>query len=217
METEKPPSGVSISEAAVRYAADSNWSSLEQANSVANLALSLFALGEYSECIATAQRSLREMPRIEAGLWTILPLLLVGLSLSESDEELARGVTLVAAASKYTRDEGMEETWFLPVLERNERKARTTLGDNGYDAAVRIGEALSRDDAIVFALSPTNLSAADEQAPSRNSIRGGGWLSGSCLPVSTYLVSRRSAVRIAKIDVCRLRDCAPEATPHPLR
>ena len=92
------------------------------------------------------------MPRIEAGLWTILPLL-VGLSLSENDEELARGVTLVAAASKYSRDEGMEEKWFLPVLERNERKARMALGDDAYDVAVHTGDALSRDDAIEIALS----------------------------------------------------------------
>jgi len=128
----------------VRYAADSNYSSLEQANSVANLALSLFALGEYAECIATAQRSLRDMPRIETGIWTILPLLLVGLAISGDDDELARGVTLVAAASKYTRDESMEETWFVSVLERKERRARPRLGDDGYDAAVRAGEALSR-------------------------------------------------------------------------
>lgn len=101
----------SLSEAQVRYAADSNWSSLEQANSVANLAASLFALGDYSECIATAQRSLREMPQIEAGPWMVYSLLLVGLSMSENDEELARGVTLVAAASRYIRDEGIEERW----------------------------------------------------------------------------------------------------------
>ena len=52
------------------------------------------------------------------------------------------------------------------VRERNERKARVTLGDDGYDAAVRAGEALSRDDAIELALSPIDSSPTpDEQAP----------------------------------------------------
>jgi hypothetical protein len=91
-----------------------------------------------------------------------LPLLLVGLSMSENDEALRRGVTLVAAALKYARDESMGETWFRPVLERNEREARTRLGDEGYDAAVRAGEALSRDEAIELALSPVDPSAAPD-------------------------------------------------------
>jgi predicted ATPase len=151
-----------LAESRVRFAADSNYSSVEQANVIANLALSLFALGEHSECIATAQRSLRELPRIETGQYTILPLLLVGLSMSENDEALRRGVTLVAAALKYARDESMGETWFRPVLERNEREARTRLGDEGYDAAVRAGEALSRDEAIELALSPVDPSAAPD-------------------------------------------------------
>jgi hypothetical protein len=48
------------------------------------------------------------------------------------------------------------------VLERNEREARTRLGDEGYDAAVRAGEALSRDEAIELALSPVDPSAAPD-------------------------------------------------------
>lgn len=39
------------------------------------------------------------------------------------------------------------------MLERFEHDARAALGDAGYDAAVRAGEALSRDDAIALALS----------------------------------------------------------------
>ena len=157
----------SLAEFNVRYAADSNWSSLEQANSVANLALSLYALGEYPASIATAQRSLHEMPR-DIGAIAMWPVFLVGLVVCESGLEVGRGVTLVTAALKQSRDEGMpEDFWVRLMRERNEREARITLGDDGYEAAVRAGEALSRDDAIELALSPIDLpTAPGERAPS---------------------------------------------------
>ena len=74
----------SLAEFNVRYAADSNWSSLEQANSVANLALSLYALGEYPASIATAQRSLHEMPRDIGAAFGMWPVFVVGLVVCES-------------------------------------------------------------------------------------------------------------------------------------
>jgi hypothetical protein len=107
------------------------------------------------------------MPQIEAGPWMVYPLLLVGLSMSENDEELARGVTLVAAASRYIRDEGIEGRWFVPVLERNEIAACAALGDSGYEARVQIGGALSRSEAIELALSPIDSPTPAEQAPLR--------------------------------------------------
>ena len=39
-----------------------------------------------------------------------------------------------------------------------------TLEDDGYDAAVRTGEALSRDEAIELALSPIEKASPDKQA-----------------------------------------------------
>ena len=39
------------------------------------------------------------------------------------------------------------------MLERFENDARAALGDEGYDAAVRAGGAMSRDEAIELALS----------------------------------------------------------------
>lgn len=46
--------------------------------------------------------------------------------------------------------------------------ARAALGDEGYEAAVRHGEDMPRDEVIELALSSVDTSAApDEQAPSR--------------------------------------------------
>ena len=39
------------------------------------------------------------------------------------------------------------------VLDRIEKNARAALGDEGYETAVRSGEALARDEAIELALS----------------------------------------------------------------
>ena len=39
------------------------------------------------------------------------------------------------------------------VLDRIEQSARAGLGDEGYEAAVRSGEALARDEAIELGLS----------------------------------------------------------------
>jgi hypothetical protein len=45
------------------------------------------------------------------------------------------------------------EPWSVPILERFEGNARAALGDEGYEAAVRAGETLSREEAIELALS----------------------------------------------------------------
>ena len=143
-------------------------SSLEGALALSDLAGSLFALGEYSDSIDTAQRSLREMPPIEAvgGQALTWPVLILGLSICVGGDS-GRGITLIAAARKQLREDGLtEDAWLGPVLERIEPQARAALGDDGYDTAVQIGEALSRDDAIELALSPVDSSPTpDEQAP----------------------------------------------------
>jgi len=67
------------------------------------------------------------------------------------------------------RENGVAE-WALGrlVLDRIETNARAALGDEGYEAAARRGEALSRDEAIEFALSLIDSSPTPpEQAPPR--------------------------------------------------
>ena len=97
-------------------------------------------------------------------MWIVLVL---GLSACASGDS-GRGITLIAAERKQVREDGLtEEAWLGPVLKRIEPQARVALGDDGYDAAVQIGEALSRDDAVELALSPIDLpTAPGERAPS---------------------------------------------------
>ena len=60
-----------------------------------------------------------------------------------------------------------------PAASIIERKARMTLEDDGYDAAVRTGEALSRDEAIELALSPIEKASPEKQA-SRKGVGASG-------------------------------------------
>jgi predicted ATPase len=147
-------------EARVAYDSESD-SSFERAASLGDLAFALFAVGEYPESIATAQRSLRET-HVEGTTFV------VGLSLCGSGD-FDRGVTLIAAARKQLREASLtEDAWVAPVLERIEIAARALLEDDGYEARVQIGEALSRDEAIELALSPIDSpKTPDEQAPTR--------------------------------------------------
>ena len=147
-------------EARVAYDSESD-SSFERAASLGDLAFALFAVGEYPESIATAQRSLRET-HVEGTTFV------VGLSLCGRGD-FGRGVTLIAAARRQLREDSLtEDAWVAPVLERIEIAARAALGDDAYEAAVRAGEALTRDEAIELALSPIDSpKTLDEQAPTR--------------------------------------------------
>ena len=82
-------------EARVSYDSESD-SSFERAASLGDLAFALFAVGEYPESIATAQRSLRET-HVEGTTFV------VGLSLCGSGD-FGRGVTLIAAARRQLRE-----------------------------------------------------------------------------------------------------------------
>ncbi len=130
-------------------------SALDRAMVRANLAFSLFALEEYAKSIETAQRALREM--LEIGATAVAdtqdPVFVVGLA-EYGNGNFDLGITLVSAAVRLYHDNGFVlESWTPSVLERLEMKARASLGDDAHDAAVRAGEALSRDDAIDLALS----------------------------------------------------------------
>ncbi len=110
--------------------------------------MALFAVEEYSEGIATAQRALREIGELQ---WFPLKThTLFGLGLLACGSgDFARGITLLTAAVRQYREDGIIlEALMRSVLERCESSARAALGEDGYDAAVSAGSALSRDQAI---------------------------------------------------------------------
>ena len=79
----------------------------------------------------------------------------IGLSLCGRGDA-GSGISLVSAARRMYREDGVaEEAFAQAVLGRIEKSARAALGDEGYEAAVRSGEALTRDEAIELALSIT--------------------------------------------------------------
>jgi predicted ATPase len=145
--------------AAADAAADSG-RLVEQAWWLHDLAFSLFVLDTYSESIATAQRALRKLLEMEATLGTTAGvvwdcLFTIGLSLCGSGDA-GTGIGLVSAARRVYRESGVavaEEPLTQTVLDRIEQSARAGLGDEGYEAAVRSGEALARDEAIELGLS----------------------------------------------------------------
>ena len=82
-------------------------------------------------------------------------LLVLGWAVSARGET-ALGVTLVSAALREYREEGFDlERWERVQMERFERASRQALGDDGYEAAVREGEALSDAEANELGLSVT--------------------------------------------------------------
>jgi tetratricopeptide (TPR) repeat protein len=131
---------------------------LEQAARLRDLAFSLFVLESYSEGIATGQRALRKLLEFEATLatesgWTPDFLFVIGIS-SCGGGDAGSGTTLVSVARRMYREDGIaEEVLTRAVLNRIEKSARSGLGDEDYEAAVRSGELLTRDEAIELALS----------------------------------------------------------------
>ena len=128
---------------------------LEQVVARANLALAQFALEEYSDSIATAQRALRDVVGLEAADVRLVayPLFAVGLS-QYGTGEYSLAVTLLTASARLHREHGFApEMWMSQLLERVEREARTELDTDDYDVAVYAGEALSRDEAVALVLS----------------------------------------------------------------
>lgn len=135
---------------------------MEQAAWLSDLATSLFVLETYPESIATAQRALWKILEIEAANQTQLGpmwdcLFTIGLSLcGRGDTE--SGIRLVSATRQMWRVAGVgvtEEDLSQAIHGRVEKGARTALGDDGYEAAVSAGEALTRDQAIALGLSIT--------------------------------------------------------------
>ena len=131
---------------------------MEQAAGCTTLPISLFVLGDYSEGIATGQRALRKLLELEATLETETEGCRISLHhrdpLSRQRRRLS-GMSLVTAARRMYREDGVTEDALSEVLGRIEKSARAALGDEGYEAAVRSGEPLARDEAIELALSIT--------------------------------------------------------------
>jgi predicted ATPase len=135
---------------------------IEQATWLSDLAISLFVLEAYSESIATAQRALRKILELEAAnqtqigpMWDCL--YTIGLSMcGRGDAE--SGIPLVSATRNMWRVAGVgvtEEPFEQAIHGRVEKSARTALGDDGFEVAVKAGEALTRDQAIALGLSIT--------------------------------------------------------------
>ena len=117
-------------------------------------------LEAYSEGIATGQRALRKLLELEATLeaesgWVSDSLFTIGISLCGRGDADS-GISLVSAARRMYREDGIAE-WNIEqtIIGRIQKSARAALGDEGYEAAVRSGEALSRDEAIELALRVT--------------------------------------------------------------
>jgi len=141
-------------------AAAASGTSMEQASWLHDLAVSLFVLGAYSESIATGQRALGLILELEATLETEIAmvwdcLFTIGVSQCGRGDD-GSGISLAAAARRLYHVSGVsvaEEPFALAVLGHAEKSARTALGDDGYEAAVDAGEALTRDEAIALGLS----------------------------------------------------------------
>jgi predicted ATPase len=146
--------------AAAADAAAASGTVMEQAVWLEELGFSLFVLEDYSESIATGQRALRKILELEAGNETkIAPawdcLFVIGLSLCGRGDPVP-GISLVSATRRMWRVAGVsvaEEPLTRALIGRVEQSARTALGDDGYEAAVSAGEALTRDEAIALGLS----------------------------------------------------------------
>lgn len=133
---------------------------VEQAAWLGDLALSLFVLEDYSESIATAQRALRKFRDMEARDETQIGMVwdcLYTIGLSQCGRgDAGSGMSLVSAAHRMWRVSGVavaEEPFSQALRGPVEKDARAALGDEGYEAAVRSGEALTRDEAIALGLS----------------------------------------------------------------
>ena len=135
---------------------------MEQAAWLSDLAASLYVLEAYAESIATAQRALGKILELEAAnetqlgpMWDCLHI--IGLSLCGRGDT-GSGIRLVSATRNMWRLAGVgvtEEPFERTVFGRVEKSARMALGDDGYETAVKAGEALTRDQAIALGLSIT--------------------------------------------------------------
>jgi tetratricopeptide (TPR) repeat protein len=128
---------------------------IEQTAARTYLALAQFAVEEYWDSIATAQLAVRNVVGFDAADVRLVayPLFAVGLS-SYGTGEFSLALTLLTASVRLHREHGFVlETWMSQLLERVESEARAELDADEYDAAVRVGLALSRDEAVELLLS----------------------------------------------------------------
>lgn len=133
---------------------------LEQGAWLCDLALILFVREAHAESIATGQLALQKFLELEAAHETLIPnawdcLFNIGLSLCRSGDA-GTGVSLVSATRHMWHLAGVgiaEQPLMRAILGPVEQSARKVLGDDGYEAAVNAGEALSRSDAMALGLS----------------------------------------------------------------
>jgi hypothetical protein len=151
---------------------------MEQASWVGDPALSLFVLEDYSESIATAQRALEKLRELAARdetqigvVWDCL--FTIGLSQCGRGEAGSESASLAPPVVCGTSPVAVaEESLAQALLGRVEKGARAALGDEGYETAVRKGEAMARDEAVELALSITADRAHQATAPWRARVCG---------------------------------------------
>ena len=128
-----------------------------QAGVLVNLAWIHFVLKDYSESAAAGRRALAKLLEVEATLQIETPMVAdpicaVGLAVCGSGDHRL-GISLLSFARRRWRDDAIaEEAYAKAAFARIEKNARAALGDEGHDAAVRAGEALTRKQAIELAL-----------------------------------------------------------------
>ena len=132
-------------------AGQGGWPFIE-ASGLRNLGLTLYFLGQFEEALADAQSSIRV--RLDNGARDVSSDLFNVGCLAASLDQYRVGVALVTAALRRYEEEGlMVQAVEVRMLENLERVARVALGDEGYEDAVRAGEALTYDEAFDLALS----------------------------------------------------------------
>jgi predicted ATPase/class 3 adenylate cyclase len=129
-------------------------STFEETILYTRLAIVEFSRGAHAEAISLGRRGLLGV--LELGVARAYDQLLVMGWAAAAHGMTKVGVRLVSAAMRQYREDGMDiERSGHAQMERFERSSRQALGDDGYEAAVREGEALSDEEATQVALSVT--------------------------------------------------------------
>jgi len=122
-----------------------------EANNVIGIAVFLTLLGRYSEALARAQEALRL--RRSLGMFDADAVLTAGYAASGLARD-RQAVALVTWALHTFDEQGVGVSKIdRRLFDRLEADARATLGDDGYEAAVGEGEAMTHDQAVELALS----------------------------------------------------------------
>jgi predicted ATPase/class 3 adenylate cyclase len=127
-------------------------SPLVEAAALVNLGFSLYLLGELDDALQHVQQGAQVA--LTTGKRLISEdVLLIGFIAAGLGQNRV-GVMLVTAAQREYEQEGLVmQATDVRILDKIDHAAREALGNDGYEDAVRAGEALTREEAIELALS----------------------------------------------------------------